>query len=224
VDAGHCTGGDRKRARQAWGVASNEIVVGHLANNSIEKGTVDLLLAAEAAWHQGRRFRLVLAGPEMPNFRRFWSGYRAKEWVTRLGALDEPGKRDFFAGVDVFAMPSRSDSFGLVFLEAWANGLPNLAYWAGGVSGVIRHGEDGLLVHCGDVQGLAEALRQLVEDGTLRKTLGQAGRARLPSDFCWKDKLELVEAVYRQVVSGPATTHHSPLTSHQDITSPLRQP
>jgi glycosyltransferase involved in cell wall biosynthesis len=224
VDAGHCTGGDRKRVRQAWGVASDEIVVGHLANNSLEKGTVDLLLAAKAAWRQGCRFRLVLAGPEMPNFRRFWTDYRPKGCVTRLGVLDESGKRDFFAGVDVFAMPSRSDSFGLVFLEAWANGLPNLAYRAGGVPGVIRHGEDGLLVRCGDVQGLADALRQLVQDGALREKLGQAGRARLPSDFCWKDKLELVQAVYRQMVSGPATTHHSRLTTHQDITSPLRQP
>ncbi len=224
VDAERCTGGDRRRAREGWGLDSDEIVVGHLANNSVEKGTVDLLIAAEAAWRQGCRFRLVLAGPEMPNFRRFWTGYRAKEGVTRLGVLDESRKRDFFAGIDVFAMPSRSDSFGLVFLEAWANGLPNLAYCAGGVPGVIRHGEDGLLVRCGDVPSLAEALRQLAEDGTLRKKLGQAGRARLPSDFCWEDKLELVEAVYRQVVSNPATTHHSPLTIHQDITSPPRRP
>jgi glycosyltransferase involved in cell wall biosynthesis len=224
VDAECCTGGDRERARTAWGVASEEIVVGHLANNSVEKGTVDLLLAAEAAWHQGSRFRVVLAGPEMPNFRRFWPGYTAKECVTRLGVLDESGKREFFAGIDAFAMPSRSDSFGLVFLEAWANGLPNLAYRAGGVPGVIRHGQDGLLVRCGDVPGLAGALRQLVQDGALREKLGRAGRARLPSDFCWQEKLELVEAVYRQVVCGAATAHYSPFTTHQDITSPQRRP
>ena len=42
----------------------------------------------------------------------------------RLGVLSERQKRDFFAGIDVFALPSRSDSFGLVLLEAWANGVP----------------------------------------------------------------------------------------------------
>jgi glycosyltransferase involved in cell wall biosynthesis len=200
VDPDGCTGGDRRRARTAWGAAPDEVVVGHLANNSVEKGTVDLLLAAERAWRGGCRFRLVLAGPEMPNFRAFWTGYAARERVIRLGTLDEAGKCDFFAGLDVFAMPSRSDSFGLVFLEAWANGLPNLAYRAGGVPGVIRHGEDGLLVRQGDVIGLAEALRQLAEDATLRARMGEAGCARLPRDYRWEDKLELVRRVYQEIV------------------------
>jgi glycosyltransferase involved in cell wall biosynthesis len=200
VDLKTCTGGDRHRARENWHAGPDEIVVGHLANNSVEKGTVDLLLAGERAWDAGGRFRLVLAGPEMPNFRTFWARYGAGRRVIRLGALDEAGKRDFFAGLDVFAMPSRSDSFGLVFLEAWANGLPNLAYRAGGVPGVIRHDEDGLLVRQGDVTGLAAALRRLAEDAALRKRLGEAGRARLPRDYCWEDKLELVRRVYETLV------------------------
>lgn len=202
VDAAGCTGGDRLRARAAWGVAAGEVVVGHLANKSVEKGTVDLLRAAGAAWRVGCRFRLVLAGPEMPNFRTFWEGYAAKECVVRLETLDEATKRDFFAGLDVFAMPSRSDSFGLVFLEAWANGVPNLAYRAGGVPGVIRNEEDGLLVRCGDLGGLAEALRRLVEDEGLRKRLGEAGRARLPHDYRWDDKLKLVRRVYQECVAA----------------------
>jgi glycosyltransferase involved in cell wall biosynthesis len=199
VDPAACTGGDRRRAREDWGAAPHEVVVGHLANNSVEKGTVDLLLAAERAWAAGCRFRMVLAGPEMPNFRTFWASYGARERVTRLGVLDESGKRDFFAGLDVFAMPSRSDSFGLVFLEAWANGLPNLAYRAGGVPGVIRHGEDGLLVRQGDVIGLAEALGRLVDDADLRGRMGESGRARLPHDYRWEDKLDLVRRVYLEV-------------------------
>jgi glycosyltransferase involved in cell wall biosynthesis len=199
VDAADCTGGDRARARAAWGAAPGEVVVGHLANNSVEKGTVDLLRAAEIAWRAGGRFRLVLAGPEMRNSRAFWDAYGPKDRVTRLGSLDEPRKRDFFAGLDVFAMPSRSDSFGLVFLEAWANGAANLAYRAGGVPGVIRDGKDGLLVPCGDVGALAEALRRLVGDAALRERLGAAGRARLPDEFRWEDKLELVRQVYREI-------------------------
>src|SRR5262249_43056204 len=100
VDRDACTRGDRGRARLAWGAAPGEVVVGHLANNSVEKGTVELLRAAEAAWRDGCRFRVILAGPEMRNFSDFWEGYSCKERVTRLGALDEPGKRDFFAGLN----------------------------------------------------------------------------------------------------------------------------
>jgi glycosyltransferase involved in cell wall biosynthesis len=122
--------------------------------------------------------------------------------VRRLGVLDEQQKRDFFAGLDVFALPSRSDSFGLVLLEAWANGLPNVAYRAGGVAGVIRDGEDGLLVRCGDVEGLAEALGRMVEDGALRQRLGKAGEERTRREFRWADKLELVRNVYLSAVGA----------------------
>jgi glycosyltransferase involved in cell wall biosynthesis len=200
VDPAECTGGDRQRARAAWGMSPGEVAVGHLANLSVEKGTVDLLRASDVAWRAGSRFRLVLAGPEMRNFRTFWDDYGAAGRVTRLGVLDEPGKRDFFAGLDVFALPSRSDSFGLVFLEAWTNGVANLAYRAGGVPGVIRDGEDGILVKCGDLAALAGGLRRLVQDAALRTGMGEAGRARLVQEFRWEDKLARVRGVYRDVV------------------------
>jgi glycosyltransferase involved in cell wall biosynthesis len=198
VDPRECTGGDRERARREWGIAAHDVVVAHLANNSREKGTVDLLLAANRVWAQGHSFRVVLAGPEMPNFRRFWNGYQAAGPVHRLGVLDDRQKRDFFAAVDLFALPSRSDSFGLVLLEAWANGVPNLAYRAGGIADVIRHGEDGLLAPCGDVPALAQGLRHLVQDAELRRRCGRAGQDRLPREFRWEDKLKCVREVYER--------------------------
>jgi glycosyltransferase involved in cell wall biosynthesis len=200
VDRASCTGGDRRRARARWGIGLDEPVVGHLANNSEEKGTVDLLRAAALAWRSGHRFRVVLAGPEMPNFRAFWQHFTARESVLRLGVLSEQDKRDFFAAIDVFALPSRSDSFGLVFLEAWANRVPNVAYRAGGVPGVIRDGQDGLLVRCGDVRGLAEALVHLCRDDGLRRRLGESGEQRLDRDFRWEDKLSMVTQVYRELL------------------------
>src|SRR5262245_671465 len=125
VAGAECTGGNRERIRSKWAVKPDEVVVGHLANNSVEKGTVDLLRAAQRLWQKGNHFVVVLAGPEMPNFLRSWHGFTPAGRVLRLGVLGERHKRDFFAGIDLFALPSRSDSFGLVLLEAWANGVPN---------------------------------------------------------------------------------------------------
>ncbi len=190
-----CTGGNREAVRAAWGVSADEVVIGHLANTSIEKGTVDLLRAAERAWAAGHRFRVVLAGPEMPNFRAFWATFGAKDRVTRLGVLTESQKRDFFVGIDVFALPSRTDSFGLVLLEAWANGKPNLVYRAGGPAELVRDGFDGLHAKCGDVAGLAGQLARLVADAGLRRALGDNGLSRIEREFRWTDKLELVRNV-----------------------------
>jgi glycosyltransferase involved in cell wall biosynthesis len=200
TDPGDCTGGDRAAARAAWGVGPGEVVVGHLANNSLEKGTVDLLRAAERAWGAGERFRVVLAGPEMPNFRACWKRYKATARITRLGVLSDEQKRDFYAGIDCFALPSRSDSFGLVLLEAWANARPNLVYRAGGPAELVRHEIDGLQVACGDVAGLAAQLRRLVADAHLRRRLGDTGRARIATEFRWADKLERVRETIREEI------------------------
>ncbi len=190
LDAVGCTGGDRAAARTAWGIGPNEVVIGHLANQSREKGSVDLLRAAQLVWQRGGRFRVVLAGPEMPNFQHYWRNFPATANIVKLGVLDARQKKDFFAGIDVFALPSRSDSFGLVLLEAWANGVPNVGYRAGGVAWVIKDERDGLLVRCGDVPGLAEALVRVVGDKELRRRLGSAGRDRTRTDFVWDAKLE----------------------------------
>jgi glycosyltransferase involved in cell wall biosynthesis len=195
VEPADCTGGDRSAARVAWGVQRGEVVIGHLANNSVEKGTVDLLNAAERAWAAGHRFRVVLAGPEMPNFRAFWERFPQKPYVTRLGVLTDAQKRDFFAGIDAFALPSRSDSFGLVLLEAWANGKPNLVYRAGGPAELVRDGHDGLLAACGDVAELAAQLGRLAADAVLRRRLGDAGLSRINHEFRWDDKLDRVREV-----------------------------
>src|SRR5262249_2389476 len=122
------------------------------------------------------------------------------ERVQRLGVLDDRQKRDFFAGIDLFALPSRSDSFGLVLLEAWANGVPNVAYRGGGVADVIRHEQDGLLVECGDLGGVAGALARLAEEGGLRRRFGAAGQERLGREFRWEDKLALVRRVYEDAI------------------------
>src|SRR5437764_6034050 len=113
----------------------------------------------------------------MPNFQRFLADYPFANRVRRLGVLSDGEKRDFFAGLDLFALPSRSDSFGLVLLEAWANGLPVIAYRAGGVADVIRHGVDGYLS-----QGRADLthlLADLCRDAGTRTRFGTAGRERL---------------------------------------------
>ncbi|WP_071529276.1 glycosyltransferase family 4 protein [Gemmata obscuriglobus] len=206
VNPAECTGGNRETVRYEWGVDPTEVVVGHLANNSAEKGTVDLLRAAERLWARGERFRVVLAGPEMPNFRSFWDTFGPKAHVTRLGRLSETQKLDFFAGIDCFALPSRSDSFGLVLLEAWANAKPNLVYRAGGPAELIRDGTDGLHAACGDVNELAAQLGRLVADVELRRRLGESGRSRVTREFRWDDKLELVRNTIRSAIAERTDT------------------
>ena len=211
VEPSECTGGNRTEARRRWNLPDDAFVVGHLANHSFEKGTNDLLQALEPFWRQDRPIHLLLAGPQMPNFTRFWQALEKRcplftsRWVRRLGPISDADKRDFFASIDVFALPSRSDSFGLVLLEAWANGIANVAYHAGGIADVIRHDLDGLLAPCGNIASLTAALLHLYEDIDTRIRLGVHGQERLPRDFCWEDKLALVRRHILARTNGATT-------------------
>lgn len=200
VEPAECTGGNRGEARRRWKLPADAVVVGHLANKSVEKGTVDLLSAMTRVWQHCPEARLLLAGPEMPNFRRVWPAFRNDHRICNLGVLSETEKRDFYAASDIFALPSRSDSFGLVLLEAWANAVPCIAYRAGGLAEVVRHEMDGLLVPCGDVPTLAEAIGRLLCDADARQALGQAGRLRVLREHAWQPRLEVVRQLYRRLV------------------------
>jgi glycosyltransferase involved in cell wall biosynthesis len=187
VERADCTGGDPAVYR----AGANGPILGHLANHSHEKGTIDLLEAANSAWQRGAPFELLLAGPRMPAFERWWATFRPLGRVRVLGRLDATQKRDFFAALDGFVLPSRSDSFGLVLPEAWANGVPVVVYDAGGPPWLVRDGVDGRVVPCGDREALAGALTEVL---ARRVDWGAAGRTRIEEgDFSWDRSLTLVE-------------------------------
>jgi glycosyltransferase involved in cell wall biosynthesis len=90
-------------------------------------------------------------------------------------------------------MPSRTDSFGIVFLEAWANGKPVVAASAGGVTEVVEHGKTGLLVPFGDLERLASSIAGLVDAPGAARRLGEAGRAKVARGYTWDDRFAALD-------------------------------
>jgi glycosyltransferase involved in cell wall biosynthesis len=86
-----------------------------------------------------------------------------------------------------------------VLLEAWANGIPCIGYRAGGIAEVIRHDSDGLLVPCGDIDGLVQAFKHVLQDDDRRLALGKQGRLKIATEHRWNDKLDIVRRVYQSV-------------------------
>ena len=95
-------------------------------------------------------------------------------------------------------MPSRTDSFGIVYLEAWLAGKPVIGARAWGMSDVIADGRDGVLVPFGDGPALAEALAGLLADPARRAALGAAGRAKVLERYTWDEVYAKVAAAYAQ--------------------------
>jgi glycosyltransferase involved in cell wall biosynthesis len=88
---------------------------------------------------------------------------------------------------DVFVFPSVwPEPFGLPLVEASATGLGIAALGGGSVSEIISDGHSGIVVEGNDDQALCEAIRQLADDGELRKKFGLEARARMESAFTWR--------------------------------------
>ncbi len=167
-----------------------------------DKGTHHTVQALQRLWKAGLEATLVIAGPVMSHFQRFYDELPAadKAHIRFLGFISPQEKRDLFAAGDVFVMPSRTDSFGIVYLEAWLCGKPVIGARAGGVPAVIDEGQDGLLVEFGAVEELAEGIKTLLADPTLAARLGQAGRAKVLARYTWPTVFARIHAIYRQVL------------------------
>ena len=111
---------------------------------------------------------------------------------------------DVLALCDVFVLPSESEGFGRVLVEAMAMGRAIVATAVGGVPDVVLAGETGLLVEAADPVALADAVRALLDDPARAARLGAAGRARAESTFSLGAHVDGIERVYDEVLGRVA--------------------
>ena len=203
VDLDVTRGGDGARFRAQHGIDGPVITfMGVLTD---DKGIVHLLDAMQRLWGDGSDATLVIAGrPMTPStferaYRHLPETHRVR--ALRLGQASGALKQDMLAATDVFVLPSRVDSFGIVYLEAWAYRVPVIGCRAGGVPDVIDDGHDGLLVDYGDPAGLAAAIAALLADPARRRAVGERGRAKVEAHYTWDHIYGGLCAVYRELAS-----------------------
>jgi glycosyltransferase involved in cell wall biosynthesis len=196
ADPAEVQGGDGARFRQVYGI--EEPIVAALGTASYDKGTVHTVEAMRRLWAAGGDARLVIAGTTLDQFERYLATLEPLERARChvLGPIDQEVKRDLLAASRLFVMPSRSESFGIVYLEAWLAGLPVIGAAAGAVVDVIDDGEDGFLVPFGDIRSLAERIALLLDNPQLAHRLGQAGRRKAVEQFSWDHVYHRFSQVY----------------------------
>ena len=146
-----------------------------------EKKGLDVLLRAFAAIaraHPELRLLLVGDGPLRGELEA-----RARELafdgrVEFLGARGRSDVARLLSGCLAFVLPSRSEPFGMVVVEALACGRPVVASAVGGIPEILEDGRSGLLVPPDDPDALARAVSSLLDDEAMRAALAAAGRAR----------------------------------------------
>lgn len=165
----------------------------------------DLALRTLAELPPGDRPRLVVAGQAAAEFS--WYAHELRELATQLGITDRVlyiGSQDrdqlatMMRGARILLNPSRSETFGLVNLEASASGVPVVASRAGGMAESVMDNTTGLLMDSRDPVAWARAVRILIRDAGRWASMGHAGRA-FAQTRGWPVVAGEFAAVYREV-------------------------
>ena len=202
IDPAQYVAGDGARWRQKNKVSAP--IIAYIGTHDYDKGTPHLIEAVQALWANDIECELVLAGSQTSQFKAYIKQLLpdVRQRIHLLGRIDEATKQDLLAATDIFAMPSRIDSFGIVFLEAWLYGKPVIGSQAWGMSDVIEDGRDGVLVPFGDALALSWAIQVLLADPELRQQMGDHGRTKTLTQHTWAQKQEAVSAVLDHLLNA----------------------
>ncbi|MBO8126092.1 MAG: glycosyltransferase family 4 protein [Firmicutes bacterium] len=197
----------RQKLRKRYGWAPEDRVALTAARLIPAKGVETLLEAAERVWQAGERVRFIVAGdgPQKKDLLRQVEllNRTAGEEVARL-AGQVADLLPLYASSDLFILPSWSEGLPLSLLEAGSVGLPVVATRVGGVPGVIRSGETGLLVEPRDAVALSQAILQVIRQPDLALALAEKLQKTVWERHSVSQMVESTYTLYRRLLDQGA--------------------
>jgi len=195
----------RESLRKELGAAGpGTLLAGVVGRLEPRKGQEVFLEAAAKIAARMENIRFAVVGAPEGEYDRF-----LKEKCAALGlegrVVFSGHRKDsqaVFAALDILAVPSFEEAFGLVAAEGMLAGLPVIAASSGGLPEFVEHGRTGLLVPARDSDALAEALARLAQNSTLRRDLGERACAWARDTFSMERILDQIDELYQECISG----------------------
>lgn len=187
------------------GLATGDRIVFAAGRQEHQKGHVDLVRAIGLLVDRDPRIHLVIAGragngsADLLRVIRNTNG--ASGFVHLLGHRDDVA--ELLATADVMALPSHYEGTAGIVLEAMSVGTPIVSTELQGMSGILEHNRNSLLVAVQDPAAMAQALDQVLNDPLLAARLGEEARRDFLSRFTLERSADRMVAMYQSVVAAP---------------------
>lgn len=170
-------GPDRRRCR-----------VLYLGGLAARKGLDTVVAALPTIWSRHPDVEVVVAGKttgEATELRRAAVEVSRGHDLRWLPDVSDDEKAALLASASIVLYPSRAESFGIVFLEAWSFGVPVVGCRAGAVPDVVEDGVSGLLISPGDPVALADCVSRLIDNPGEAEQMGAEGQKRVREQHTW---------------------------------------
>ena len=163
-----------------------------ISTQTHDKGSHHTVEAMKVLWEKGFDIKLVLIGQILAEFEQYLISQKSYvfENTIILNYASEEDKNNAIEGCEVFVMPSKSDSFGLVYVEAWLHEKPVIAAYCSGVMEVIDEGINGYFVPFGDYEMIAGYILKLVQNKELAQKMGREGYKKAENNYLWEQRIK----------------------------------
>jgi glycosyltransferase involved in cell wall biosynthesis len=190
--------------REVSGDGSRKQRILYLGHLTFRKGLDTVVAALPTIWARHPSVEVIIAGKtteEAHDLRR--AAFQASQGhdLRWLPDITEAQKAALLASASMVLYPSRAESFGIVFLEAWSFGVPVVGCRAGAIPDVVEDGVTGLLVYPGDSAELANCVSRLIDNPGEAKRMGAEGQRRTRKAHTWA----AVAKRARQALDGAGT-------------------
>ena len=191
-----------KNIKEKLGIPKKSLIVLFTGTKSADKGVINLIESMKIFWNENKNIELILFGVSTKEFEFYIKKQKQKikNRIFNLGIISDDEKWAIFNSCDIFAMPSKSESFGITYIEAWLYKKPVIACDISAIRNVIDDQENGILVKFGDKKQLHDAIERLF-DSDLRKKLGENGYQKLIQKYDSKKLCQEFENVCIKTVS-----------------------
>ena len=189
----------------------NILVCGTLEIKKAQHLVLEALRLVEQRKMAKRRFRVTLvgSGPMRPRLEQQVTDYGWGDVVTFTGHIPHHQQNliEEYRRADIFSLPSitvKGDKEGIpgTIVEAMAAGLPVVSTYHAGIPEVIESGRNGILVQERDVEAMARAFAELIDNSGLREQLGSAAAAKAADELDLHVRTESLERIYTSLLNG----------------------
>ncbi len=169
---------------------------------------IDVLLRAfKRPYDLDRSLKLLIVGdgPLHDDLANLTVSLGIQDRTEFLGWKEREEVAQLLHGCEVFVLPSRFETFGIVILEAWACNKPVVATTAGGIPEIVENGKNGILVEADNPNALGDALINVLEDRALRLAIAANGYATLYQRFLREHTGSAYETVFADLLLSAET-------------------
>lgn len=179
-------------------------------NKNFEKGAISLLKAIPLILKKKKNVIFTFIGPSTEAFNREFKKVKKlkNKFIFNLSPSNLKGyfdtkKISAFRECDIYVMPSRSDAFGISFLEAWVFKKPVIGANIGSTPEVIDNGKNGLLVEFDNTEDICSKIVYLLKNKKYANQIGKAGYQKIKDkNYLWSHISEKIFKIYNKLIEG----------------------